>query len=220
MSTSATALKAADVRDALHRRHSLRAGEWVCIPEAFSGYNTASGGIDLLAVGAWRSAKAKGLPGAGNTGKMNVVVAYEIKVSRADFRRDLYGYAPQPGTRGHRFHRSVEPWPAKQYDALRLTNYFMFAVPRGLLHDDEIERREPWRAGDLLGEPPRRGALYLPAEVGLLEVDERGHCRVRADAPYRERDEWPTPLAFELIRRAQYLGAWWAAGSVQSGDDA
>jgi len=56
---------AAEVKAALRRRHPESGGMWVCIDEAFSGIANGCGGIDLLAVGAWRSAKAPGLPGAG-----------------------------------------------------------------------------------------------------------------------------------------------------------
>src|ERR1041384_3669339 len=54
---------AAEVKAALRRRHPEGGGMWVCIDEAFSGIANGCGGIDLLAVGAWRSAKAPGLPG-------------------------------------------------------------------------------------------------------------------------------------------------------------
>lgn len=191
---------ATDVKLALRRRHPEHGGMWVCIEEAFSGIANGCGGIDLLAVGAWRSAKAPGLPGAGRRGggwggsplvdHTCVTVGYEVKVSRGDFRRELYGYQPTNPRA-----RSVPKWPGKAELAMRLVHYFMFAVPQGLLHPDEIDRREPWGA-----EAPRRGALYVPAGVGLVEVNDRG-CTVRLDAELREPRQWTRHEIAELLRR-------------------
>lgn len=161
-----------------------------------------SGGIDLLAMGAWQSAKAKGLPSSGRKARNDQtidtsypMVAYEVKVSRSDFRRDLYG----PGTKEKP--RPYLAWPAKQTDALAQSHYFMFAVPKGLLKDEEIAMRSP---GDQLSLTGGRGrSLWLPPEAGLIEVTESGRCEVRVDAPLRE---CPPPLPrsqiAELIRHA------------------
>lgn len=187
-------MNATDIKAALIRRHSAREGEWVCVEEAFSGWTSRSGGIDLLAIGAWQTAKAKGLPGCGLKARPRYgnleprtvdtsypMVAYEVKVSRADFRRDLYG----PGTKAKP--APIKAWPYKQADALAQSHYFMFAVPKGLLKDDEIELRMP---------PQQGRGLWLPPEAGLIEVSESGRCFVRVDAPRRE---CPPPLPRAMI---------------------
>lgn len=89
-------MKAAEVKEALARRHGEKSGEWVGIEEAFCGFQTAGGGIDFFAIGVWLSAKAPGLPGAGRA-VINPVVSYEVKVSRSDFRKELYGCPCQSG---------------------------------------------------------------------------------------------------------------------------
>lgn len=188
-------MSAAEVKGAIRRRHAGAA--WVCVEEAFSGYATLGGGIDVLAMGAWRSAKVAGLRACGRRGAVdtrNPIVAYEVKVSRSDFRRELYGYASGVRARSSAY---VPPWPGKAQGALERSHYFVFATPRGLLHDDEIQRREPWKT------LPRRGALYLPADVGLIEVDGRG-CHVRAHATPREAQAWGRHETFELMRRVEY----------------
>jgi hypothetical protein len=199
-------MTAADVKEALRIRHGISSGsgEWVCIEEAFSGWTTAGGGIDLLAIGAWRTAKAAGLPGAGRDGAQNPVVAYEVKVSRADFKRELYGVKPKPKLikpmNGESFepyewvdHRRERPgWPFKAAWALECSHYFMFAVPEGLLKDEEI----------VLRKQPHGGGLWLPPEAGLVEVTRRG-CRVRI--PAEKRAEPPALTRHqtaELIRHA------------------
>lgn len=187
---------AQDVKDALRGRHPATAGAWVCVEEAFSGFASTCGGIDLLAIGAWRSAKAPGLPGAGRGDATNATVGYEVKVSRSDMRRELYGYQPGEGTK--RNTRAVPKWPGKQQWALGHVHFFLFATPAGLLHQDEIERRVPW--GD---DAPRKGALYLPEGVGLVEIDGRG-CHVRAAAERRDPQPWSRHQTHELMRRIEY----------------
>jgi hypothetical protein len=200
-------VRATEVKEALRRRHGADggSGEWVCIEEAFSGWSSGGRGIDLLAIGAWQTAKAPGLPGAGrshlryvtgegldrSTDARYPIVAYEVKVSRADFRRELYGYEPGEGVRRWRS-RPVPPWPGKARLALERSHYFMFATPAGLLTDDELALRE---------RPEDGKGLWLPAEAGLVEVDGRG-CAVRVPAPRRV----PRPLTVaevaNLIRHA------------------
>lgn len=175
-------MKAPEVKAAIARRHGSdnASGAWVCIEEAFSGFARSGGGIDVLALGVWQTAKLAGLPKAGRFGAIgsdwdatNPIVAYEVKVSRADMRRELYGY--QPGPKAKPGTRSVPPWPTKQHFALDASHYFMFAVPKGLLKDEEINRRE---------KPADGKGLWLPSETGLIEVDGGG-CHVRVDAPLR-----------------------------------
>lgn len=199
---SVAKLTAAEVKQALRRRHgcdrvgdlSGLPGAWVCIEEAFAGWASAGGGTDLFAIGAWRSAKAPGLKGAGRHPWVNVTVAYEVKVSRADFRRELYGYEPKSKEWDwpKRPPRSVPPWPNKAHFALERSNYFLFAVPAGLLSEEEIERRQRPEGGT---------GLWLPPETGLIEVDHQG-CRARVDAPARECRPLTAHETAELIRYA------------------
>lgn len=217
-------MNAKDVKEALARRHPRP--QWVTIEEALSGWSSWCGGIDLLALGVWRSAKAPGLPRSGeriaptkHRGAVdcrNPIVAYEVKVDRADFRREIDGYQPKKTwTKSGRYVRSRPPWPAKQRHALEVSHYFLFATPAHLLRPEEVERREPW--GD---DAPRPGALWLPPEAGLIEVGGDGRCRVRVPAPSPRRN--PVPLTAheyaELLRRVEYLSL--AVGSDASEEKA
>lgn len=228
-----TTMTAADVKAALAVRHGVNSGSgaWVGIEEAFCGWRSAGGGIDYLAIGAWKTASLPGLPSAGKwetcprCGYGNrtrnpecdvcdgsgrawdasfPVVAYEVKVSRSDYRREVDGYTPgKDAVRS----RGVDPWPAKARWALKRSHYYMFATPAGLLRDYEIKRREPWdevslaaleaEVGRLRGRP-----LWLPPEAGLIEVDGRG-CVVKVKAPRRPA---PPPLTrpemAELLRHS------------------
>lgn len=197
-------MKAREVLDALRRRHGADGGtgEWVCVEEAFCGWASAGGGIDLLAIGAWRTAKAQGLPGAGrNNGRSHggrrpeddaryPVVAYEVKVSRADMRRELYGYAPKVA-RSYRT-RAVLPWPGKAHQALAVSHFFMFAVPVDLLTERELEQDSP----------QEDRSLFVPPEAGLLEVSASGKCHVRITAPRRVPRALERGEVAELIRHA------------------
>lgn len=107
-------MTAADVKRALNARHPGHAGQmpgpWTCIEELR--------GIDLLAFSAWSS--------AGKYAR----VGYEVKVSRADYRRELLR-------------------PHKRATNVAWCNEFYFAVPAGLLTADEIAFEEPeWSEGD------------------------------------------------------------------------
>lgn len=199
-------MNAEDVKDALRRRHGADSatGQWVCIDEAFCGWKSSGGGVDLLAIGVWSTAKAPGLPGAGRLAEIDArhpVVAYEVKVSRSDFRREVNGYRPGPNAKWNT--RAVPKWPGKAWWALERSHYFAFAVPKGLLHDHEIERRTPWDEVDgaqlALGDVAPSGALWLPPEAGLIEVDGRG-CAVRVAAPLREARPLTVPETAELLR--------------------
>lgn len=198
-------ITAADVKNALRRRHhsDTPKGEWVCVEEAFSGFSTWSGGIDLLAIGAWRTSKVGGCPGAGGHKAQNPVVAYEVKVSRADMRRELYGYAPGPDTA--RTTRPVPAWPIKASEALRFSEFFMFAVPQGLLMDHEVEKRSPWTDAEAqqfldAGGRQRDRMLWLPPEAGLVELCPDGRITVRAEATMRVAEPFTRHMTAELIR--------------------
>lgn len=200
-------MNATEVKNALRTRHA--AGEWVCIDEAFGGWASAGGGIDLLAMGVWQTAKAPGLPCAGKVkhdypsrnaeawsevDARNPIVAYEVKVSRSDMRRELYGY--QPGANAKSWNtRGVRPWPEKAKHAIARSHYFMFAIPQGLLTEQELTFRSP----------QADRALWVPPEAGLVEVDEHGTCRVRVKAPDpRKPQDWTRHELAELLRRVEY----------------
>jgi hypothetical protein len=122
---------------------------------------------------------------------MNPIVAYEVKVSRSDYKREVNGYFPSfKASWKTRVKGGTPAWPGKAYWSLQRSNYFVFAVPEGLLKDEEIERRTRSEG---------RG-LWLPEEAGLIEVDKHGFCRVRAAAPAREARTWTTHEIAELIR--------------------
>jgi hypothetical protein len=222
---------AAEVKAALKARHAnAGAGAWVCIEEALSGFATYStGGIDLLALGCWQSAKVPGLRGSGKRRSSTLrtvggtpmapdtsypIVAYEVKVSRSDFRRELYGYTPGPGTAAAR-RGGVPAWPVKAQAALDRSHYFVFAVPKGLLRPDELAQRGPWATAERVEEPGSlftppapaaapRGSLWVPEGCGLVEVGPRGvSVAVQADPRHLER-ELTRAEVHELMRRADY----------------
>lgn len=192
-----------EIINALEKRYGLVSGTgaWVGIAEAFSGPISAGGGIDYLAIGAQRSAKASGMSlrrvgdsedeEAGMTRRAKTIrrvkypiVAHEIKVSRSDARRELYGSKKSRG-------RITGPWPYKAYFALQRSNYFFFVTPKGLFRDQEVSARTA---------PENNKGLWLPPEAGLIEVDGRG-CSCRVAAPILEN---PPPMKIgdmaELIR--------------------
>jgi hypothetical protein len=110
---------AAEIKAALRRRHpALSAGgfvgEWTCLEEFHD--------IDLLAFSAWSSRQYRR-------------VGYEVKVSRADYRRELLK-------------------PYKRVGAVAWCHEFFFAVPDGLLSAAELEFVEPeWQEGDFARVP-------------------------------------------------------------------
>lgn len=106
-------MNAADVKERLRARHPAIDAfggpyTWTCIEEWMN--------IDLLAVSAWASCRP--YPRYARVG-------YEVKVSRADYRRELAR-------------------PDKRAAAVRFCHEFYFAVPHGLLKPDEIQWVPPW----------------------------------------------------------------------------
>lgn len=196
---------AAEVRDALRRRHpavqgmGVRTvpGPWTCIEELL--------GCDLVAFSAHQRPQQIAL-----VGRVNVPyprIGYEIKVSRQDLRQELLD-------------------PYKRVDAVHAVHAFYIATPKGLLTDAEKEFVEPvWSASDWVREPctagfisgrksPRCTAtqygktrcpecagkgyiakslvekmtpyLWVPRDVGLIEVygsGENTRCHVVREAP-------------------------------------
>jgi hypothetical protein len=109
-------------------------------------------GIDLLALCATTAGR---VPYAK--------VGYEVKVSRADYRSELRK-------------------PEKRAEAQAMCHEFYFAVPRGILRDDELP------GGD---STPQLGSgdLYVPEDVGLVVVDGRGTKVVKKAPLNREPDD-------------------------------
>lgn len=182
--------KAADIKAGIARRHGCNGGSgaWVCINEALSGFACPGGGIDTLALAVHQRVAIGGCPGAGRK-IPNPVVAYEVKVSRADMRRELNGYTPGPTAKWPTRH--VPAWPGKAHHALLRSNYFLFATPPGLLKPEEIQRRER----------PEDGGLWLPAETVLTNLDQPG-TRVIVPAPARDCQPLTVHETAELIRHA------------------
>lgn len=148
-------MDAREVKNALLSRHHAASGAtnggmpgaWTCIEEWR--------GIDLLAFAAWSSFGYRR-------------VGYEVKVSRADLRRELLA-------------------PYKRASNVEWCHEFYFAVPRGLLLEEEIAWVEPeWEAADWRGErcPGLGGVACLP-------WSRRSTFRVRVPIPttshYSER---------------------------------
>lgn len=107
-------MTAAEVLEALRRRHPAlwpqskdTPGQWTTLTEWE--------GIDLVAFNAW--------------GK-HEIVGYEIKVSRADLRKELLN-------------------PHKRTASVKRCNQFFFVVPDGLLKKEELAFKEPeWEPRD------------------------------------------------------------------------
>lgn len=144
-------MTAADIVARLRRRYPATQsmgvrtvpGPWTCIEEML--------GCDLLAIAAHKR------PVNGPLGVNNPRVGLEVKVSRADYRKELRA-------------------PHKRAEAVSLTHAFYLAVPAGLLKPTELVLRRP--SGD------DERTLWVPEDVGLVVVDGRG-CRVAAPSPVR-----------------------------------
>lgn len=98
-----------DVLDALEQRHSAsRNGmiEWAFAREVPTATSYGPNRIDAMAFNCWAS-------------KRYLVRAYEVKVSRADFRKEISS-------------------PGKSRRAKELAHEFVFAVPKGMIDRDEL----------------------------------------------------------------------------------
>ena len=89
-----------------------------------------------------------------------VKTAIEIKVSRSDFGREIRN-------------------PSKRDSALRISNLFYFAAPKGLITEKD-----------------------LPDDCGLIEVDSEGKASVAIEAPFREVGVPSWVFVASLARRA------------------
>jgi hypothetical protein len=156
-------MDAVEVKDALRKRHPATQK---------MGARTIPGpwtcieewrGVDLLALCATTAGRVR-----------NAVVGYEVKVSRADYRAELRN-------------------PHKRGEALSFCHEFYFAVPDGLLRDEELPGLT---AQGQLGET----SLYVPEDVGLVIVTGRG-CRVVKRSPLNRE---PDPIVTEPRRGAAF----------------
>lgn len=166
---AAAAMTAAEVKALLRSRHPAVAegapGPWTCLEE----YR----GIDLLAVSAWASVRP--YPRYARVG-------YEVKVSRADYKRELVK-------------------PSKRRAAVDFCHEFYFAVPLGLLTDAEIAWDAPaWldAAAPPFDRPKCPGAFGAWCTAGRVTFG-RGTLRSRFG-----NDHWcGTPEWVEYRARAQ-----------------
>lgn len=101
-------MNATDILAALQRHHGNDA--WAFFPE-FRPETGFSGGCDDRRLDAWAMHLWPS--------RRHRRIAYEIKVSRADFRCELRN-------------------PDKRQPALRISNEFYFAAPLGLIHSSEL----------------------------------------------------------------------------------
>jgi hypothetical protein len=140
-------MTARELKRRLYARHFAAArqmpGPWTVIEE----YRC----IDVLAFSAWSSARRYAR------------VGYEVKVSRADLRRELLR-------------------PDKRQANVEWCNEFYFAVPAGLLRPEELAFDEPiWQPEDWVGERCPRGC----APNG-----RRKTTRLRVPIPRTTRSQW------------------------------
>lgn len=154
-------MKAEEVVEALRKRHGIAGMQW-----AFFGELRAGTGYAV-----WNYKEGKHFPNNPEQrfdawainlypSKKHERIAYEIKVSRADFLHEIKN-------------------PEKRQQALSLSNYFYFAVPKGLVSVEEI-----------------------PEECGLIEVNEDLTSRIKKKAPYRDTELATWQFLCAIARRA------------------
>jgi hypothetical protein len=101
------AIAARDVVEALRARHPVDRGEWLFFTELRTGTGYGPGAeqrIDAYALGCWGSQER---------------IAYEVKVNRSDWLREL-------------------KQPRKRALARRFSTSFFFAAPKGLIRAEEV----------------------------------------------------------------------------------
>lgn len=167
-------MTAKEVKERLASRHPTSMGEWCFWEEALTH-------IDAFAYGTWRTSKCVGAEGIGKV--RHARVSYEVKVSRADLRQELWGRVSKGRVK-------YGPWPDKASHALDVSHFFFLATPAGLLTKEERERREP---------PADGTGLWLPPECGLVEVHAT-QTRVPVKAPRRTPRELHPGEISSLIR--------------------
>lgn len=132
-------------------REMYSGGDWAYVSEFRAGTGFSSSSERYL--DAW-------IMGCYPSGGL-IKIAIEIKVSRSDFRGEIRN-------------------PVKRDPALRISNLFYFATPKGLVKESEV-----------------------PEECGLIEVDPAtGKAVVVIEAPYREVGFPSWVFVASLARRA------------------
>lgn len=128
---SAGQMNARDVMKALQRRHGrsgMQAHEWAFVPEIRISPLRTSLDRQVARTAARRGAETDWTPLDVNERRIDAwamhvrkqhCVAYEVKVTRADFLRELED-------------------PTKRAAAMLLSNEFFFATPPGLISPDEL----------------------------------------------------------------------------------
>jgi hypothetical protein len=126
--------------------------------------------FEELAIGsAWR----------GNRSLRKEVAArsdgYEFDITEAGQRIDGFAIARYESAKARRIAYEIKVSrgdflaemkdPDKRVAALRVSNEFYFVAPKGLIQPQEI-----------------------PAECGLIEVDDQGRTRIRVKAPWRDAE--------------------------------
>jgi hypothetical protein len=155
---------ARELKDRLYGRHPggvfPQPGAWTCIEEWRA--------IDLLAWSAWSS--------EGGYRR----VGYEVKVSRADLRRELLD-------------------PLKRARNVKWCNEFYLAVPAGLLTDEELAWEEPeWGPADFERAPCRYSSEGADAPSPSDDPGQchRGKRRGRLFGPLRKPWGWDEGRAY------------------------
>lgn len=219
-------MTAAEVRDALRRRHPGTSrmgsrtvpGEWTCLEEFMD--------IDLLALSSWAGAKR---------------IGYEVKVSRSDYRRELL----EPGKRSlavewcHAFYFAVpdglvtadevefvEPeWEPRDFVREHCTaRCYRDRSHRanGTYVHHERDDEHPYGWSEFVVCPTCEGkghlalskveqeapTLWVPRDAGLIVVTGRG-CRVVKKAPAKPRSkDYETLRADKLLTTLARHASW------------
>lgn len=155
-----------------------RRGEWAGFAEVSDGTGgKKTGGIDFWAINCW----------SGNTR-----FAYEIKVSRADFLKEMKS-------------------PAKRRKALLISNHYFFIAPKGMLKTEEIPpecglKEVEWVSNESeVNDAIRRNKdRDERGWVGHVTVPELGlylKSTLKLDSPYRDSIPPSWNFVASLFRR-------------------
>lgn len=164
-------MTADQVIDALIRRFHTAAGharhEWIVCREfrMGSGFTTSERRIDLWAINVQPS-------------KGNPAVAYEVKVSRSDFLRDIKD-------------------PHKHQHARLFSDRFYFAAPEGLIRATEVP---DWAGLIEIGEPKYDERPYVSGHHHMGENFWR-KISVTREAPLLTKHAPSWPVVVSLLRR-------------------
>lgn len=157
-------MKADDILDALERHHAATGVgivQWCFAREVPLATGGAQRRMDAVAINCWRS-------------KSYTVRGYEVKVSRADFRKEL-------------------SQPHKSEGLRRLCDEFVFAVPRGLVTAKELEEAgEPFNRAGLIQVNALGDIRTLRAASRMVPVGLDSSCEI-----------WPPEFIASVVRSGQ-----------------